>query len=114
MSLFPPYLAGRQLVSLEPLLPVEFQERAMQDALAVLAPRVQANGPTELRDAARLVDVAMERDQRLITIDHSANGLGSGGSHQHRAALNHRRKVRAHHGRRVDRGTDGRHVEVKD
>src|SRR5438309_8190145 len=103
MSLSPPNLTGRQLVSLESLFPVEFQQRAVKDALAVLAPGIHADGPTKFRDSARLVDVAVERDQRLIALDHCPHGLRSGGSHQHRASLNHRRKVRAHHWSRVNR-----------
>src|SRR5919201_4818305 len=62
-------LSRDELVVAQPLLPVERHERAVQHALGVLAAGVDADGLAELRDAARLVDVPVQCERRLVALD---------------------------------------------
>src|ERR671928_2125042 len=53
---------------------VEAQQHPFEASLRVLASGVEAQRPAELQPARRLVDVTVERGERLVPLDRLANG----------------------------------------
>src|SRR6476661_4605708 len=68
----PPFLAGREHELLD-LLPGEIDQGAQELALLVRAPRVDAQRVADARVAARLVDVAVQRQRRCGLLDRGAD-----------------------------------------
>src|SRR5262249_13290259 len=80
----------------------------------VLAARVQAQTLADLLGAARLVDVAVQADGRLVALDGVADGPAADGDEARPAAVEHRPQVRVELGRRVEPRPVGWIVEVAD
>src|SRR6478672_5968201 len=71
----------RQELVAQDLLGRQVHHRHPENALAVLAARVDRERASDLDDAARLVDVAVEAHQRLVGLDRRPNGGGAGAVH---------------------------------
>src|ERR671926_507345 len=65
-------LSAHQLAGLD-AVPAQVDDDAVDDALRVGAPGVDAGRPSDLRDALRLVDVPVQRQQRLHAFDQLAH-----------------------------------------
>src|SRR5438309_10097234 len=65
-------LPGQELVPDHALFG-ERDDRRTQDAVAVLAPRVEAEGPADPDRATRLMDVPVQTQRWAVTLDHRAD-----------------------------------------
>src|SRR5512142_3413683 len=95
----------------------EIDQAAAQDALAVLAARIDAGGTADLDLALGFVDVPVQAEHGLVFL----NGLAHGGAaragvHHLAAAHDRRRRIGApiELGAQVERGVDRRHMEIED
>src|SRR3954454_1018612 len=105
-------LSARQNEPLDLLLAVEVDDRPEELPLFIRAPGVDAERAAEPRRAARLVDVAVQRQRRLQRLDRLPDGGRAGGDG--RMA----RVAQIHLGRQLRRVVEaraiGRAVEAED
>src|SRR5579884_1233170 len=90
-------LMSQHLVAAEP------HDDAAQDAGVVLAPGIEAERRADLRGGTRLVNVPMERQERLILLDDRSD---SRAPHRYRvrlAAGGHHGEIAAQLGRQIER-----------
>src|SRR5260221_14066369 len=89
----PKVSAGRQLVAID-LAIYQVDQAAAQDAFAIFAARVDANGLADLNDAGRFVNVAVQSQQRLVGFDGAPHGTAASAKEYHLArAHNLRRRI---------------------
>src|ERR1700745_1097968 len=72
--MLPPYSSVDQLVALDPFLGVELDDRPHEHSFLVRAARVDGQRLPDLDRALALVDVAVQREQRLALLDRLAHG----------------------------------------
>ena len=101
---------------LDPLhgVPPEVNEHSVQSSRVVRRAGVDARGSADLGDALRLVDVAVETEQRLVAFDRFADGSRPHGGDDGCAALVARTELIVEFGSGVEVGCVWGHVEVED
>src|SRR5689334_23760535 len=90
-------------------------EHAHQDAILILASRIDPDAPADLVATTTLMDVAVEREGRLALLDEAPDRLAAHGPHPRFAArvvLDAQALVQLR--RSIDPGRMRRHVEVPD
>src|ERR1700730_11995052 len=106
-----PELAIDELVALDALPGVEVDDRGHQHPLLVGAAGVDRKDLAELHRALALVDVAVQREDRLVRVDRSPDRLRA-----HRpegSAAVHQLQVAVDGGRLVEPRLEGRRMEVE-
>src|SRR5438045_2935251 len=73
---FPPprSMSGRDELTAHDAVRLQHHDGSPENPLAVLAARVEAEAAAQSRHGARLVDVPVRADERLVALDHPAHG----------------------------------------
>src|SRR5215472_15098681 len=109
----PAPLARGELITLDPLPGIEFQQRALQDSVRVRTARIDAEGAADLHRAPGLMDMAVQGQHRLMALDRRPDGPRPDRLHEQPAALDDRLQRAVKHRSLVDGGPERRHVEVE-
>src|SRR5690348_1578501 len=104
---------GRELITFQPFAPIEFEYCAVQDALAIGAAGIDADGLADFDRATRFVDMPVQRQQGLVAFDHIAHRSRTSRTHQDGTTLNYGAQMLIDDGSGIDGRLDGWNVQVE-
>src|SRR5579875_144214 len=93
---------------------VEVDDHTVDDTLSVGAAWIEAQRAADSRRVSRLVDVTVQTEERLVALDHGADGARADGHDDLIAAPVHDAEVVGELRRHVESGVEWRAVEVED